>query len=94
MARYAQLAREYALELDGHLVGQGAHYEMGDLSVPRFMGYIWWFFTKNADEQAKAKFRASLWRPPKPDAPIPPQSPWSAESEMKGFAALKAETGA
>ena len=58
------------------------------------VAYVWWFFTKEASQEDRDKFNARLWRPDRKDQPIPKQSPWSAENEMKGFAALKAETGA
>jgi hypothetical protein len=91
--RLTRLAIEHRLDLEGHLVGQGAIYGMEDLPINRFLGYVWWYFTKDADERQRDKFKAALWRPPTIDTPIPKESPWSAENEMKAFSALKAETG-
>jgi hypothetical protein len=67
-----------------------------DLPIHLIASFVWWFFTKEADEAERTKFEARLWRPPveQKAKPIPKNSPWSAENEMKGFAALKAETGA
>lgn len=79
--------------MNGHLVAHGSPYRLGDLDVPSLLDYIWWYFTKESDEAERTKFQARLWRPPSIDAPIPPQSPWSAESENAAFSALKAQTG-
>lgn len=71
-------------------------YSVLDLDIDRLCSFVWWFFTKEAEQTEKDKFRARLWRPDTKKAkakPIPKNSPWSAESEMSAFAALKAETG-
>ena len=55
---------------------------------------MWWFFTREADQAERDKFEARLWVPPKTaTAPIPKESPWSAEREMEGFAALRKQAG-
>lgn len=62
--------------------------------MDRLCSFVWWFFTREAEDVDKDKFRARLWMPPKGDTkPIPRESPWSPENEMAGFAALKAATG-
>jgi len=66
-----------------------------DMEIDQMLAFVWWYFTRDRDEKEQKKFEARLWRPdPKSTKPIPKASPWSAENEMKGFAALKAETGA
>lgn len=64
---------------------------------------MFWYVVRNAEEADRDKFWAELWRPPvvpralravQPTEPIPPQSPWSAESEQRAFAALKSGLGA
>lgn len=67
---------------------------IGDLSIEAMISYVWWFFTRHAEDAERKQFEAKLWRPPTKETPIPKESPWSAENEMKGFEALKAETGA
>lgn len=88
------LAHEHSDDLNGHLAGQGATHSIGDLPVHRLCSFTWWFFTKDADSKSKDKFKAALWRPPSKTAPIPKESPWSPENEMKAFSALRMETGA
>lgn len=69
---------------------------MLDLPINLVAAYVWWFFTHDREEADRTKFEARMWMPTKEERnkPIPAKSPWSAENEMKGFAALKAETGA
>ena len=89
------LAHEHRRDLDGHLIGQGSPHTLNELDIPEMMAFVWWFFTREADDDEKRKFEGRLWRPIKADvAPIPAKSPWSAENEMAAFGALKAETGA
>lgn len=65
------------------------------MELDELCSFVWWFFTKDAEPDEKRKFEARLWRPDKKDTrPIPKESPWSPENEMRGFQALKAETGA
>lgn len=69
---------------------------LGDLDVDALCSYVWWYFTREADQDERAKFEARIWRPDTAEAqtkPIPKESPWSAENEMSAFAALKKETG-
>jgi hypothetical protein len=54
---------------------------------------VWWFWTRNADANDKAKFRARVWMPPKGEAVTDKRSPWSPENETAAFAALKAGLG-
>lgn len=55
---------------------------------------MWWFFTRNAeDEAAVARFHARLWMPPPSEKGKKiERGPWSAEGEMAAFGALKAAT--
>lgn len=57
------------------------------------MDFVWWFLTRNADPNEIEKFKARLWRPPKGVEP-PPESPWSAENEMRNFRSLQAALSA
>lgn len=78
------------------MVAHGSLFSVMDLPINLLSSYVWWFFTKDADQQERTKFEARIWMPPPEQRakPIPKNSPWSPENEMKGFAALKAETGA
>ena len=89
-----RLAYEYKRDLDGHMIGHGSPFSLGDLPIDRMIAYVWWFFTREASDEERKKFEAKLWMPPTKDTPIPKQSPWSAENEMSAFSALKKETGA
>lgn len=81
--------------MEGHLTGNGALYGLYDLPVDRFCAFVWWFCTRHLEDSDRESFKARLWRPdPKSTKPIPKESPWSAENETKGFAALKMGTGA
>ena len=91
----AGLASEYEWDLDGYRAGTGAP-SFWRLEVPQFVAYVWWFFTREADEQHRDRFKARLWLPPvsKRDEEITDSSsPWSAESENASFSAFKAQSG-
>lgn len=91
------MAATYRKDLEGHLVGQGSPRGLADLTEPELISYVWWYFTREADEAERAKFEARLWRPEAGTAqrePPPPESPWSAEREMDSFRALRREAGA
>jgi hypothetical protein len=80
--------------IDGYAAGHNMP-DLRTLPLARFCNFIWWIATRNANEAEHAKMKAQLWRPPPPPpgrpAPaIDRRSPWSAESETAGFAALKA----
>lgn len=81
------------MDLEGQLVASGSPYGLDDLPVKRAVGFIWWFMTKDADTEARDKFKMRLWVPPKVDKPIPKESPWSAENETRAFQSLKAQVG-
>lgn len=93
--RYGQIARQNWQDLDGYAVGHNMP-DLRKLPLDRFCNWLWWMMTKNAkNEQEREKLRAKLWRPPpdlKGTAPIDKRSPWSAENEMKAFAAFKMQT--
>ena len=78
------------------MVAHGSLHSVMDLPINLLASFVWWFFTHEREEAEVTKFEARLWMPPKEQSakPIPAKSPWSAENEMKGFAALKAQTGA
>jgi hypothetical protein len=77
--------------LDGYAVAHG----MGDLrllELDRFCNYVWYMLTRNAEKKDIDSMRAKLWvPPPKSAAPIPRNSPWSAEAETAAFKAVKAQ---
>lgn len=90
-ARLIATARAHWQTLDGYAVAHGLQ-DLGDLSIPRFLNYIYYMITRNMSENDLAKFRAKLWQPPAGSKePIDPRSPWSAENEARVFAALKAQ---
>ena len=89
------LATEYRDDLDGYLIGHGLMTSARDFPADKMCSFVWWFFTRESTHEESEKFKARLWRPAVGDTkPIPKESPWSAENEMKGFASLKAMTGA
>lgn len=51
---------------------------------------VWYWATRNADEEAREKFESDLWQPP--DG-VEGEGIWSAESEMDAFNSLKASLG-
>lgn len=61
--------------------------DLRTLPLERFCAFVWYVLTKGADEQAKEKFKAVLWRPPVGEVG---QGPWSSEAETSAFAAFKA----
>jgi hypothetical protein len=77
--------------LDGYAV---AH-NMGDLrllELERFCNFVWFMMTRFAEKKDVDAMRAKLWvPPPKSKAPIPKNSPWSAEAETAAFRAVKAQ---
>lgn len=76
--------------IDGYAVSRNMP-RLERLPLDRFAHFIWWFLTRNGDADEVEKLRGRVWRPPLNDtAPIPAKSPWSAESETSGFAALRA----
>ena len=60
-----------------------------DLPMDRFLSLVYWWWTEGADDQARQRFDARLWMPPKGEVPDK-RSPWSAENETSAFKALKA----
>lgn len=64
------------------------------LPLDRFVNLIYHWATDGADPDEVEKWRVKLWIPPKGHtAPLPPESPWSPESEMSALAEFRAETG-
>lgn len=64
------------------------------LELDRFCNFIWWWMTRNAQNQQDVdKLKAKLWMPPKNElvnAVADKRSPWSPEAETAAFGALKA----
>lgn len=76
--------------LDGYAAAQNMPY-LWDLTLDRFCNFVWYMMCRNADPKEVEKMRAKLWvPPPKSAAPIPANSPWSAENESRAFSAVKA----
>lgn len=70
--------------------------DLRTLPLDRFCNFLWWWMTRNANnQQTIEKMKATLWRPPPSAAnkPIDRRSPWAPEAEQAGFAALKAGLG-
>lgn len=89
--RLGQIAQQHWADLDGYAVGHGMP-DLYTLPLERFSNWVWWMLTRNSNEAEKQKIRAKLWQPPADHkGPIDARSPWSAENEMKAFAALKAQ---
>jgi hypothetical protein len=87
--RLAGLALEHWAELDGYAVAHNMP-PLPELPLDRFNSFVWWFFTRNADDPKEVeKFRLKLWRPPPHVVPTR-DSPWSAENETAAFSGLKA----
>lgn len=80
------------------LDGYAAAHNMADLrTLPlnRFTAFVWYMMCRNLDEKGIERLRAKLWIPPRAEKnkPIPANSPWSAENEMKNLRALEASLG-
>lgn len=79
------------MDLDGLAVSLGMA-DLRTLPLSRFVNFVWWALTRNAQSDADiAKLKAKLWRPP-PEAEVV-EGPWSAEAEMAAFRNLKAAMG-
>lgn len=91
-ARLSGLAKRNWRTIDGFAVGHAVG-DLEELPLERFVNFIWWFFTRNAEQKDVDKFEAKVWQPPVADMgkPIDPRSPWSPENEMKAFGAVKAQ---
>ncbi|WP_314431641.1 hypothetical protein [Microbacterium lacticum] len=77
------------MRVQGEAVSRGLR--LLDLPVDEFCSFLYWYATRGADEDARAKFDTRLWMPAKGEAPDP-RSPWSAENETAAFRAAKAMT--
>jgi len=89
--RLAEVALSHWGDLDGYAVAHGMP-DLRTLPAERFANYVWWFLTRNADENSREKFRLRLWQPPAGEVP-PPGSPWSAEAETSAFESMKRTLG-
>lgn len=59
-----------------------------ELPLDRFLNTVYYWATRNGDEDSIKKFDRKLWIPEK-GKEIPRESPWSAENETNAFKALK-----
>jgi len=77
--------------LDGYAVAHGMP-DLRDLPLDRFCNFVWYMLTRNSEKKDVDQMRAKLWvPPPKSTAPIPKNSPWSAEAETAAFKAVRAQ---
>lgn len=77
--------------LDGYAVAHGMG-DLRDLPLERFCAFVWYMMTRFAEKKDIDQMRSKLWvPPPKSTAPIPTNSPWSAEAETAAFRAVKAQ---
>ena len=76
--------------MNGYAVANGLD-DLRGMRFSAFLDFVYYMLTRNADQDAVAKFRRNLWMPPKGTAPDP-RSPWSAEAETAAFRAAKAMT--
>lgn len=66
------------------------------LPFDRFLNFIYYFLTENADEQERDKFDLRLNTPPpnyRDPGSIPESSPWSAKNETAALGELSAALG-
>jgi hypothetical protein len=76
--------------LDGYAAAHGMP-PLTELTLDRFCNFTWFMMTRHSEQKAIDQLKAKLWvPPPKSQAPIPANSPWSPESEAQAFAAVKA----
>lgn len=66
--------------------------DLGELPLYRLCNFVYARIMAGGDEKHQERFKARLWMPPKGEEPDA-RSPWSAENETKGFAALSAQVG-
>lgn len=77
--------------LDGYAVAHGMG-DLRELTLERFVSFVWYMLTRNSEKKDVDQLRAKLWvPPPRMTAPIPRNSPWSAEAETAAFRAVKAQ---
>ena len=77
--------------LDGYAAAHGMK-PLRLMELERFCNYVWYMMTRNGEKKDNDQLRAKLWvPPPKSEAPIPKNSPWSAEAETAAFRAVKAQ---
>jgi hypothetical protein len=67
-------------------------HSVADLEIDQMVSLVWWIFTRDSEPEERERFKARLWVPPTTNAPIPVESPWSAENENAAFESLLAET--
>lgn len=77
--------------LDGLALSQGLP-DLRTLPLGRVCNFVYYFLTKDGDEQGIAKFRAKLWQPPVGEVPDE-RSPWNAANENSALAGLAASLG-
>lgn len=87
--RLAATAKQYYRDLDGYAVSRNMP-RVRDMPMDRFCNFVWFFFTRNADEKEKEKFEQRLWLPPKGEVG---RGIWSAEAEQDALASLKRQLG-
>ena len=75
--------------IDGWAAGHAV--DLDRMPVHRFTHFMWWFLTRNAQDEAEvARLRAQVWQPP---AGAVPEGPWAPEAEQGAFGSLKSALG-
>lgn len=67
--------------------------DLRTLPLDRGCNWIYYRLTKDGDEKSIEKLRAKLWMPVDNGPVLDKRSPWNAENETKGLAALGAALG-
>lgn len=83
--RLVRMALDNWQDIDGWAVGHGVG-DLGRLELDRFVNFVWWWATRDAEQKDRDKFESHLWMPPPGEEG---RGVWSAEAEMAGFSALK-----
>lgn len=74
--------------MEGYGVAHGIG-DMTELPPRQFCSYVWWFATRNAENQEDIdKFEIDLWRPPRGFTGTI-EGPWSPEAENESLRAFK-----
>lgn len=75
------------MDLDGYAAAHGGT-DLREMPLSRFLNYVWWYFTRNAEKKDRDKFESQVFMPPRGVVPV--KGPWTAEAETQGFQSLRA----
>jgi len=79
-------------DLDGYAAAHGLS-PLQDFPIDRFCNFVWYMFTKEAEQREVDKLRAKLWQPLPGTVVTDPRSPWFSKNESNAFSALKRSMG-